>query len=132
MSEVNLFAWATKNKIRFETSRGSLTVEDIWTLPLTSRNGLSLDTVAKELYRTVKEFDDISFVQESTKESTTAQHKLDIVKHIINERMEENRKKREREQNKEKNEQIRQLLQEKELEGLRNMSPEELRAMLKE
>lgn len=129
---MNLFEWATKNKVRFNTERGALTVEDVWTLPLTSKNGISLDSLAKDLYRAVKEHDDVSFVQESTVESTVANNKLEIVKHVISVRMEERRQRAEREKTKEKNEVIRNLLKEKELDGLRNMSVEELRKMLSE
>jgi len=53
---MEMFAFATKKKIRFETSKGLLSVEDLWDLPLTSDNGRpNLDDIAKGIYKAMKE-----------------------------------------------------------------------------
>ena len=43
---MNLFEIASRNKLRVPTTKGDLTVEQLWDLPLKSANGLSLDSIA--------------------------------------------------------------------------------------
>ena len=51
-----MFEKASRAKIRFETSKGSLTVEDLWDLPLTSNTGKAdLDDIARGLHSQLKE-----------------------------------------------------------------------------
>ena len=61
----NLFLQATREKFRFESSKGDLSVEQLWDLPLTSRTGFDLDTVAKAVNKFVgalEEHDDVQDV----------------------------------------------------------------------
>lgn len=87
---MNLFELATRNAYRFESSKGNLSVEDLWQLPLTSRgNNTSLDDVAKNIYSQLKASEEISFVVKQPTANATLQNKLDIVKHIIQVKMAE-------------------------------------------
>ena len=87
---MNLFELATRNVYRFESSKGNLSTEDLWQLPLTSRgNNTSLDDVAKNIYAQLKASEEISFVVKQPTANTTLQNKLDIVKHIIQVKMTE-------------------------------------------
>ena len=83
------FEEATRNKVRFETNRGMITVEDLWDLPLTGTNGFNLDNVAKTLAKQLRELNEESFVTPSTKASSEIEDKLDIVKHIIEVKIDE-------------------------------------------
>lgn len=77
----NLFEVATREKFRFESPRGLLTVEDLWDLNLTGV--VSLDTVSKLANRDVKASEEESFVIASTAASAKATLKLEVLKHII-------------------------------------------------
>ena len=84
MSEINIFEAATRCKLRFASNKGLLTVEQLWELPLT--NGIeSLDNIAKNLYRELKDNEIESFVvKKSTNVAITQlQLRFDIVKYII-------------------------------------------------
>lgn len=78
----SLFADATRQKIRFETAQGCLTVEDLWDLPLTSTRRVHLDGIAIGLYQELQA-QQVSFVEEVSKANTLLTLKFDVVKHII-------------------------------------------------
>ena len=59
---MNLFEIATRAKFRFDSLKGALTVEQLWELPLQSRTGVDLDTVAKGINASLKEVAEESFV----------------------------------------------------------------------
>ena len=58
----NMFEQATRNKLRFESTKGPLSVEQVWDAPLTSRNGFSLDDIAKQAKRELDALSEESFV----------------------------------------------------------------------
>ena len=130
MTDLNLFEWATKNKVRFDTDRGKVTVEELWTLPLESASSVSLQSIAQGLYRKINEMEELNFVKKSTRSDTEVKRKFELVKYIIDARVEEKEKKEDQLKKKENDELIRSLIREKELDDLRNKSPEELRKML--
>jgi uncharacterized protein (UPF0371 family) len=80
-----LFETATRNKVRFQTVQGPLTIEDLWSLPLktTRSDKASLDALAVGLNRQVQETGTVSFVDEATTPNAEAKLKFDIVLHII-------------------------------------------------
>ena len=82
MSELNIFEYAAKNKLRFATERGLVTAEDLFDIKLSNQAGPSLDKIAisldEELSKTEK-----SFVKKVTPQNKELQIKLDIVKHVI-------------------------------------------------
>lgn len=82
MSELNIFEYAAKHKLRFVSERGLLTVEDLFDVKLSNVSGPSLDKIAialdEELSKTEK-----SFVKKVTPQNKELQIKLDIVKHVI-------------------------------------------------
>jgi hypothetical protein len=132
MSQVNLFELAARNAFRFETSKGYVTVEDLFQLPLDSEKGASLNQAAKTIARQLKQAEEESFVSVKTSKDNELEQKLDIVKHIIAVRMEENAKQREAVERKQKREKIATALIELEDKELKSKSADELRAMLNE
>ena len=90
MSE-KLFEQASREKWRFITSIGALSVEDLWNLPLTSQHTtMSLNHIAQALYTESKTDSDIpDFVGERSSSENTASLKLDLVKYIISVKKEE-------------------------------------------
>ena len=79
----NLFLQATREKFRFESSKGDLSVEQLWDLPLTSRTGFDLDTVAKAVNANLKSSNEESFVNVSNNPAVSRlQAQLEVVKAI--------------------------------------------------
>lgn len=126
----NLFEIATRNAYRFSSVKGLLSVEDLWTLPLSGKSA-NLDDIAKELFKQLK-VDNISFV--APVEANAAQdeltNKFEIVKHIIAVKVSvrdavvaETVKRQQRDK-------ILQVITEKQDESLKNLSVEELTAMV--
>lgn len=127
-----MFEKASRLKLRFETSIGMISAEDLWDLPLTSAKGPSLDAVAIKLHRGLKSGDDVSFVDKTRKSDETAQLRFDIVKRIIDVRLAENEAALAVRKNAETRQKILEIISEKEGESLKNMPLDELRAKLGE
>ena len=127
----NIFETATRLKVRFASPVGRLTVEDLWTLPLTSTTGkANLNDVARTISKELKTQDEEDFVGTTTTDPTETL-KLDIVKHIISVRKDENKAKEEARVTESQNALIKQLIAEKKNEELKGKSLEELEAMVK-
>ncbi|MFA7247961.1 MAG: hypothetical protein WC169_12440 [Dehalococcoidia bacterium] len=135
MTEINnLFAVASRLKFRFETPRGSLTVEDLWNLPLTSRTGkVNLDDIARSLYRDVKDMgDEVSFVAPIQKADEIPGLKLELVKYIISVLVSERDTAAQEAVRREKKQRLLELIVRKEDETLAGKSLDELRAMVEQ
>ena len=133
---MEMFAFATKKKIRFETSKGLLSVEDLWDLPLTSDNGRpNLDDIAKGIYKAMKEGEEVSFVKSNAASNAAfnvLKTKFDIVKYIIDVKLAEAEAAKKAKEIKARNQRILGLIAQKEDEALASKSKEELLAMLAE
>ena len=125
MSELNIFEIASREKYRFETSIGNLTVENLWDIPLSSPgNKATLNSIAIDLYNKTKD-DEVSFVSAKRK-NVHLLNKLEVVKHIISVRLEEAEKKKTAEEAREKKRKIDDIIAKKQDTSLENMSLEEL------
>jgi len=133
---MEMFAFATKKKFRFDTCKGQVTVEDLWDLPLTATNGRpNLDDIAKELYKKMKDENEMSFVKPTSqvsKEFNIIKAKFDIVKYIIDVKLAEAEAAKKAKETKARNQRILGLIAQKEDEALASKSKEELLAMLAE
>jgi hypothetical protein len=127
-----LFEIATREKYRFPSLKGKLTVEDLWDLPLTSRNGVNLDAIAQEINTRVKESANESFVIKATKPNQRLKNKLEILKHIIEYRLNEKDQVEKNYLKKQQKEKIMGLIEEKKDQDLKNASIEDLQKMLAE
>jgi hypothetical protein len=82
--DMNIFEFATKNKLRFPSAKGDLTVEQLWELKLQSAGRDDLDTIAKGINAQLKATAEESFVTTTpSKANATLTLKLEILKHII-------------------------------------------------
>ena len=80
----DIFEFATRNKLRFNSTRGTLSLEQLWDVPLRSRDGFDLDSIAKEANRALKALTEESFVStERTPAHDKAETILELVKHVI-------------------------------------------------
>ncbi len=121
------FERASRSKLRVETPRGFVTMEDLWDLPLTSRSGFSLDDVAKALNRELKAQAEESFVNTTTSKARTEyQLAFDIALHIIEVRKAEREEAEARVERAQKKQKLRELIERKKDEQLSAASIEEL------
>lgn len=128
---MSIFEKASRLKIRFETSKGDLSVEDLWDLPLNHSKAPNLDDIAIDLYSKLKAVDVPSFVTKAPKSEDIEEMQLrfDLVKHIISVRQQDMLLAENAKKNADKKQQILALIQKKENENLENLSKEELEEM---
>jgi hypothetical protein len=130
----NMFEYATRNKLRFDSSVGAISVEDLWDLPLTStRNAATLDSVARTISRELKDETEESFVVTSAnRKKKLLENKLDIVKHIIQVKLAEAEATRSRAARSEEKKKLLEILAEKETQSLVSMDEVDIRKRLAE
>ena len=127
---MSIFKEAAKLKLRFK-AKGNMSVEDLFDLPLTSKDGVSLNDIAKEIYKNIKEDSGVDFVGEVIETDRIEELKLQIVKEIIKDKKDDINRKEESEVKKSHNENIDKLIAAKEAEALSNLSIEDLKALRK-
>jgi hypothetical protein len=124
---MSLFEKASRIGLRFDTLKGAATVEDLWLLPLTSTTGApNLDKIAQDLDAQLRNAPTVSFVHKETKNNDIPQMKFDIVRHIINIRLEENKLASDHKQNSEKKQEVLAIIAQKKNAAMMDMKVEEL------
>lgn len=135
-----LFERASRLKLRFQTSRGEVSVEELWDLPLqSSRNPPqpNLDDIAKAVDHELRSAsaEPVSFVDPvataATAHTSRLQLQMDILKHVIGVRQAENKAKLDLENKAKERQRILALIADKKDEQLAGKSLEELEAMVK-
>lgn len=125
---MDIFEKASKLKLRFASSKGQISTEDLWDLSLTN-----LDSLAKTVNKSLKEEAEESFIGERKSSSTTLQElRLDILKHVISVKLEEKENARIRAEKNAKIAQLKELLNSKKNEELASKSSDEIEKMLSE
>jgi hypothetical protein len=128
MSDDSIFQYATRNKLRFPSGRGELTVEQLWDVPLRSSNDFNLDVIAKTINKALKEASEESFVNSTRSPAQTRlEIMLQIAKHVIITKLEEERLAEKRAANKKEREKLLEILAEKQEGKLSKLSETELR-----
>lgn len=127
------FYQAMRKHLRFPTTAGELTTEQLWEIPMTSSKGVSLDSIAKNTHRTLKDMDEESFVTASKNpEKKLLELKLDVLKEVIRIRQEENAELSETISKKHLKQQLTDILAQKQQKSLLDLSEEEIQKKLKE
>lgn len=125
------FELAVKLKVRFATSRGDASLEQLYDMPLTSRNGFDLDTTARSVYQELKSIDEVSFVSSvPNKAKDLLQLKLDLITHVIASKLDENAKVLKAAKNKEERQKLLGILNQKQEEELSTLSADEIKARI--
>lgn len=125
-----MFEKASRMKLRYETSQGRLSVDDLWDLPLISNTiKPSLDLIARDLHNHLKNAEDVSFVTKGKKSDEIVQLKFDIVKHIIDVKLLEKEQQEQAKLNKDRKQQILAVISQKENDQLLGASLEDLKKM---
>jgi hypothetical protein len=121
-----MFEMAVRTKMRFPF-KGMVSVEDLWDL-----NVRDLDLVFKSLNSQLKQAKEESLLNVRTKQDEEIDLKIEIVKHIVSVKLEEEQLRNKAKENREKKQRILEILSTKQDADLQNKSPEELMKMLNE
>lgn len=135
-TKVNIFEEASRMKLRFNTVKGTSSVEDLWTLPITHPSNLfSLDTILTEVKTDIEKL-------EKNKEEITNKYrgetefvlhlKLEIVKAVIARKEADEQAILDEKNKKAQLEELDRLIDEKSKSELSNKSIDELKAMREE
>ena len=118
---MELFAQATRNKLRFASVKGDITTEDLWSLTL-----VALDKIAAELYTQLQTVN-VSFLKSNrNKTNELLQLKLDVVRFIIAIKEQELEDKEAEQKRKERKEFLLDLKKKKEEEQYLSLSLEDI------
>ena len=126
MTTENLFESATRSILRFPF-KGMISVEDLWDLSLTN-----LDSVFKSLNAEVKKFEEESLLHTKSKEDEEISNKIEIVKYIVNVKLNEKKKRENDIKNAETRQKLLEIKAKRQNAALENMSDEELDKALAE
>lgn len=121
-----MYKEASKKKTRFITSKGTLSVEQLWDLSITD-----LDVLAVKLDEDYKNSKGKSFIEKRTTKDKDIKLQFDIVLDILNTKVEEADAVREAKDIKEHNQKILTLISEKKDDELKGKSVKELEKLLK-
>ena len=136
---MSIFEAASRAKVRFQTDRGNLSVEDLWDLPLTStKSNANLDQIARDLHNKIQR-ETVSFINPNpTQDPLTPVSgakaidtlKFDIVKHVIGVRVAESQAALAEGARRQQKAKILELLARKQDAALESKSEDELKALL--
>lgn len=126
LNTMDNFKLASQQKLRFQTNKGLLSVEQLWELSLTE-----LDELAVSLETEHKASGKKSFLVKSTPKDKTAKLRFDVVLDVLNTMAEEANALSEAAEIKAHNSKILNLMAEKQDEALKGKSLKELEAMLR-
>lgn len=124
------FIEALKNGYRYESVRGLITTQDLYSVPLTSKDGFDLDSIARSIYNKIKESEEMSFVSSPTKANKELESKLEIVKFIIADKIADAKAKSEAVAVAAERKRIKDLIADKRLSKESELSLEDLEAKL--
>lgn len=121
-----MYKEATRLKLRFNTTKGNLSVEQLWDLSLED-----LDATAVALEKNYKESGKKSFLVKKSTKDKEAKLAFDIVLDVLTTKVEEAAAARDAKDIKEHNQKILTLIKEKKEDELKNLGISELEKMLK-
>lgn len=124
-----MFEKASRLKLRFKTAKGLCNTEDLWDLKLKG-SGPNLDDIAVALHQELKDKNEISFVEPKEDGSEELRLKFNIVKHVIDVKLAEQKARAEARQVKEKKQRLLGIIADKEDQALKDMSLDDLKKML--
>ena len=126
---MNIFEYAARYQLRFGSTRGALTVEQLWAVPLRSNDDFNLDQIARGVSRGLETASEKSFVETQVK--NPAQERmavtLDVLKHVIGVKLAEEEDAKQRADNKLEKAKLLSILAEKQDGKLSDLSEKELK-----
>lgn len=128
---MNIFERASRAKLRFASTVGELTTEQLWDLPLTAKNAgnVDLDKIARGIHRELKSLEEGSFVElKPDPRKTELELQLEIVKHVIEAKIEAKKRVEKAAENAERKRKLLGALAHKEEQELSGMTKAEIEA----
>lgn len=123
----SMFEFATRAKLRFSSTKGDLTVEQLWDVPLRSADGFNLDAVARVANKAWKDATEESFVAPArTPFHERLETALEVVKRVIEVKLADEAAAKRRAENKVEKEKLLAILAEKQDGKLSALSEKEL------
>lgn len=123
------FIKASRRQLRFKTSKGNLSTEDLWALSLDALNKIAIDVNNR-----ITSKGEVSFLPSSNtredKELDMLKTSLEIVKYIINTKVTEKNAATKRNETLQQKALLQQLVEKKQMQEFENMSKEELEAKI--
>lgn len=134
MDENNLFEYATRKKLRFQSVKGELTAEQLWDVPLRSTDGFNLDAIAKGANKAYKDATEQSFVAPASKTPAIVRLEMtfEVVKRVIAVLIDEEERGKKVAANKKEKDRLLEILSEKEASKLAALSEKEILRRVKE
>ena len=128
MTTTNIFEYATRNKLRFLSTRGELSVEQLWDVPLRGKDDFNLNTIAKAANKALKDATEESFVETTrTALHVRLETALEVVKYVIEFRLDEENAAKKKAANKIEMEKLLAILAEKQDGKLSELSEAQLK-----
>lgn len=128
MATTNLFEYSVRNKLRFPSSKGELTVEQLLDVPLRSRDGFDLNAIARTVNKSVTAETEENFVETTkTAKATRAERTLEVVKLVIETKLADEAAAETRAAKKQEKEELLQILAEKQKGALSDLTEKELK-----
>jgi hypothetical protein len=127
---MNIFERASRKRIRFPSSVGDLTTEQLWDIPLSARGDkVNLDKLARSVNSELKSLEEGSFVSViPDARKVDLELKLDILKHVIASKLADQAAAETRAANAERKRKLLAALDSKETAELQGMTREQIMA----
>lgn len=122
---MDMFEKASRLKIRFASRRGALVVDDLWDLPLTE-----LDAIYKRLNAQAKQAKEESLLDVRSDEDKILDVSIEIVKHVVSEKLAENAVRLTESANRAKKAKLLEILESKQNAALLDLPEDKLQEMI--
>jgi hypothetical protein len=126
---MNIFEQASRKALRFDSPRGDLTVEQLWSLPLSSdvQGKLSLDLLGRQIMHKLATTTAATFLESApSPDRALDELRLEILKHIRDVKQAENKAARDLVVKRAEKERLLEILEQKKNGQLAELSIEEL------
>ena len=127
---VNIFKEAVKKGLTFSTNKGNVLPQELFNIPLTSKNGYDLDNISKIVLAELRYTQEDSLVTTTTLDTDNTL-RLEILKVVISDKQKEISDKEDSIAKEAHNRKIKDLIESKKEEDLKGKTLEELEALLK-
>lgn len=128
---MNIFERAARHQLRFKSSVGYVTTEDLFTLDLVHKSKPNLNAIGIGIMDELKGMGEFSLVETKPNErKEELELQLEIVKHVIESKKKDIEAAQTRAETQEKRKKLLGILADKKDEAYKNMTPEQIEAEL--